>query len=124
MALYRCVSNNPSIEGAGIPHAEYLQLDLLSLFTYIEGELGKGYRLLSHPLSGNIRPDQSPYKSVLLTARPKARDEESLVLMEGAKRYAASLLSSHTPYQWSAAALSDFALVDLDIIKTAIHSCY
>jgi len=33
-------------------------------------KIGEGYQLLTHPLAGSMKPNQTPYRSILLSRRP------------------------------------------------------
>ena len=83
-----------------------------------------GYRLLTHPLTGSIRPDITPYKTVLLSGTAGAVDMESVTLIGKAIRYAEDLyrLRDVPIYKkWGKAALEDFQLIDLSIIERALE---
>lgn len=44
----------------------------------------KGHKLLTHPLAGSIKPNETPVKTIILTAEQAALDLESLSLIEAA----------------------------------------
>lgn len=124
MATPRCVTNNPMLLNRGFSALEYYDIDVLSLFRILKKEIGDGYRILSHPLTGSIRPDITPYKSVLLSAERGTMDMESIRLINQAIRYAEDLyeLREKPLYQlWDEAARQDFQLVDLSIIEQALE---
>lgn len=122
---FRCITNNPLVKERGFWELEYYDTDVLGLFHLVKSEVEAGYKLLTHPLSGSIRPDITPYKTVLLSAgAEKERDGESEVLIEKAIRYAGDLygLRDVPVYKrWNDAAKKDFQLVDLSIIERALE---
>ncbi|MEZ3435138.1 MAG: GrdX family protein [Lachnospiraceae bacterium] len=122
---FRCITNNPLVKERGFWELEYYDTDVLGLFHLVKSEVEAGYKLLTHPLSGSIRPDITPYKTVLLSARAeKERDGESEGLIEKAIRYAGDLygLREVPVYKrWNDAAKKDFQLVDLSIIERALE---
>lgn len=44
----------------------------------------KGHKLLTHPLAGSVKPNETPFRSVALTEETGPVDMESLELIEGA----------------------------------------
>lgn len=123
--FFRCVTNNPLLKERGFTKLEYYDTDVLGLFRLVKGEVEAGYRLLTHPLSGSIRPDITPYKTILLSACAEAKkDGESQGIIENAIRYAGDLygLREVPVYKkWNDTAKKDFQLVDLSIIERALE---
>ena len=112
------------ILNSGIPQVEFHETDVLSLFRLIQPEIDKGYALLSHPLTGSIRPDITPYKTVLLSAQKAKADQQSLQLIDRAIRYAEDLYSLREKplyLMWDDQAKKDFQYVDLSIIRQAME---
>lgn len=124
MSAFRCITNNPLLLDKGFTALEFHNTDVLGLFRIIIPEVAAGYRLLSHPLTGSIRPDITPYKTVLLSASPGAVDPVSLQLIDRATGYAERLYRlRETPLytQWDARTREDFQLVDLSIVEQALE---
>ena len=124
MSAFRCITNNPLLLDKGFTALEFHNTDVLGLFRIIIPEVAVGYRLLSHPLTGSIRPDITPYKTVLLSASPGAVDPVSLQLIDRATGYAERLYRlRETPLytQWDARTREDFQLVDLSIVEQALE---
>ena len=44
----------------------------------------KGHKLLTHPLAGSVKPNETPFRSVALAEDPGMVDLDSLELIEGA----------------------------------------
>ena len=124
MSPVRCITNNPLLLDRGFSALEFHETDVLSLFHIVLKEVTNGYRLLSHPLTGSIRPDITPYKTILLSDRPAETDFTSVQLIDKAIHYAENLyqLRDVPIYQlWSAKEQKDFQLVDLSIIEQALE---
>lgn len=124
MSTIRCITNNPMMLDRGFSALEYHDTDVLGLFNLILPEVAAGFRLLSHPLSGSIRPDITPYKTVLLSGKAGQVDEFSVQLINKAVRYAESL------YQLREVPLfkrcteqmrKDFQLIDMCLIERALE---
>lgn len=82
-----------------------------------------GWHLLTHPQASNLKPNQCPYKTVLisdaLAPQPFERDVE---LIESAIAAYDKFTKGMTPPAWSDKALSDFQTVDLSVIDSAVNS--
>jgi hypothetical protein len=99
--------------------------------TFVEGTLlqimegardlvHRGYILLTHPLSGSIKPNQTPYKSIALQKRIGEVDFNSLLIIEDSISRTKSLLKDKTTPNWPEKYLEDFRLIDYDLIKNAL----
>ncbi len=103
----------------------YYDTDVLDLFQRISQDVYGGYRLLTHPLTGSIRPDITPYKTVLVSAdKEKDTDMDSVRLIENAIRYTKDLyrLREVPIYKkWGDDAKKDFQIIDLSIIERALE---
>lgn len=124
MSRYRCLTNNPMLLERDVDGVEFYPVSIPQLFTLVQEELERGYRLISHPLTGSIRPDITPYKSVLLSGAPGREDAEGKALMRQAVRYTDSLFQMHpTPpsARWDEQTREDFQYVDCSLIQTALE---
>ena len=88
---FRCITNNPMLIDRGFTDLEYYETDVLELFRVVFQKVNCGYRLLTHPLTGSIRPDITPYKTVLMSGTAGTIDIESVTLIGKAIRYAEDL---------------------------------
>ena len=121
---FRCVTNNPLLAVQDFPNLEYHDTDVLGLLRIVYQEVIGGVKLLTHPLTGSIRPDITPSKTVLLSATASRVDFESVRLMERALQYTEDLyhLRDIPLYkQCSDEAKADFQLIDLSIIERALE---
>ncbi len=77
------------------------------------------YHLLTHPLSGSIKPNETPYKSIAI-CEEKTLDMLSLELISNAVEVYERLQNDlKTPF-WTESILDDFMVIDLDLIKNAL----
>ncbi|WP_227761985.1 GrdX family protein [Zhaonella formicivorans] len=120
--LVRCITNNPMVIAMNLPFIEPFTGNNLELFEAVRIEVLKGYKLLTHPLTGSIGPDINPYKSVILSSKRQTTDKESLEIIEKTIIYTADLMSNHPKPQWDDKSLEDFQLIDLDFIKNFVSA--
>ena len=85
----------------------------------IQKKVHLNYKLLTHPLSGSIKPNETPYKSVAIAKSDKL-DMLSLELISNAIDVFNRLWKDVKTPDWSDRILGDFKLIDFDMIKNAI----
>lgn len=117
----RCLTNNPMVIDNGCAHIEAIEGDTLAVLKAAKDEIIKGYKLITHPLTGSIRPDISPYKTIVITKMPGKLDIESLNIIENAIDYTESLYSNINNQKWDIQSIRDFQLIDFDLIKEFIQ---
>lgn len=78
--------------------------------------------ILTHPLSGSIKPNETFYKSIIITTTTLDQiDIESLDLIDNAiEVYNKFIKDSKTP-NWTERILDDFATIDLDLMENTLH---
>ena len=77
------------------------------------------YHLLTHPLSGSIKPNETPYKSIAIK-KEKELDILSLELISNAIEVYKKLQKDLKTPLWTESILQDFMVIDLDLIKNAL----
>jgi len=79
----------------------------------------KNYTLLTHPLSGSIKPNETPYKSIAIEKGTEL-DMFSLELIGNAVSVYEKLQHDLKTPMWVERILDDFRVIDLDLIKNAL----
>lgn len=78
-----------------------------------------GHKLITHPLTGSVKPNHTPYKTVVLEKSDSSvADFESIHLAETSYAKALALLKSRPRPQAAFDHLNDFAVIDLDFFKS------
>lgn len=101
-----------------LPNEGYLQV-LYKARDYIH----RGHKLLSHPMAGSLKPNQTPYKSVILEGAVGNRKEtmESVMLIENSIGAACKFLNSKPTPNWPEKIRDDFQIVDLSFIRNYVE---
>lgn len=81
----------------------------------------KGSRLLTHPLMGSVKPNETPYRSIII-AEGEMLDVESLTIIESSIAAAEKFLRDNPTACWNEKVLDDFRFVDLKLIESALQS--
>jgi hypothetical protein len=115
----RIFTNNPSVRDAYPDATLFVEGGVCGVFTAVRDAVHKGARLISHPLSGGVKPWQSPYKSVaalvpeVLTG--PALDYASLRMVEDAVALCRGDCNADESL------LADYRMIDLDLINNALE---
>lgn len=117
------ITNNPLTKSNlnGRFEVIYKEVDLLDVLTMVRDYIHKGHKLLTHPLMGSIKPNQTPYKSVAISKKNYTDiDLMSLEIIENSILKAKAMLDNKKLPKWPQNALEDFSLIDYDLIKNAL----
>lgn len=114
------VTNNPvivkEVKNKKIIYKENSYMDILK---YCRNMIHNGYELLSHPLYGSVKPNETPYRSIILK-EGKTLDLNSLALIEEAINTASKFQINKKTPNWTPKILDDFQVIDFDIISNTI----
>ena len=121
------VTNNPRVRDEyGMKYCVfYRECSFDDLLYFVRDKIHKGHRLLTHPLSGSVKPNETPYKSIMISADTGRLDDESLSLIEDAITVATS--GKFERYRQrqkilTEEILADFRMIDYFLITGAIES--
>ena len=115
------ITNNPMVNQKHFKEVEKIFLEneeLLNVLYLTRDKIHQGHKLLTHPLSGSIKPNQTPYKSIMITKDKGQLDFESLKLIEDSIVVAKGLKDSATSEKLF---LEDFQLIDLNLILSGYN---
>jgi len=112
------ITNNPLVQKKYInrPKTEYIETDLLGILMHVRNHIHKGHKLLTHPLSGSVKPNETLYKSVLITEKANGTDTQSVCTIEDCIATAKKFLPKEIPEEY----LSDLQNIDLSLIRTVL----
>jgi hypothetical protein len=117
--LFRVLTNNPKAykwwldRAQSNVHIQWLEGNFHAVLIAARDLVHLGWRLLNHPLSSSIKPNQTPYKTLVL-ARGCELDHQSLAVIEAA--LATSLKLGDFPGSVPAI-LEDLQFIDLEMCK-------
>lgn len=120
---YTIITNNPLVlEKLAAGHEiEYEEVSYEELLKKVRDRIHEGHLLLTHPLSGSVKPNETPYKSILISKRKeKEPDIRSLELIENA--IAACGKFKFKSEQYSPKVCGDFQLIDWTLLDSGLAS--
>ena len=108
---------NEYYEGKNV---EFIEGNYLEALYKVRDYVHRNYKLLTHPLSGSVKPNETPYKSVAIEVNGTL-DYDSVDLIERAIYTYSKLQKDSITPNWIESVLEDFKVIDLDLIKHALN---
>jgi len=94
----------------------FVEGDCLDVFKAARDRIHLGHRLLSHPLSGSVKPGQTPYKTIVITKEKDTLDERSLSMIEESIQAFVRLNPGGSRGKYTKEVLDDFRLIDYNLV--------
>ena len=99
----------------------YKECSFREILLYVRDRVHEGHVLLTHPLSSSIKPNETPFKSILISDYKKSLDYKSLMIIENAIiTYDKFKKDKDYTVELTDRIIEDFKIVDLSIIQSAL----
>ena len=84
MADFFIITNNEMVRDkyADQAQVEFQPVHYTEIMRMARDYIHSGHKLLTHPLAGSVKPNETPYKTIFLTKSKKGMDAESLRIIE------------------------------------------
>ena len=92
----------------------------LDVLNYTRDLIHQGHELLTHPLSGSIKPNETPFKTIIVSSKARKLDYNSLRIIEESIQVAKKFVAHKPIPNWSDKILNDFRVIDLSLIGNTI----
>ncbi len=99
----------------------YEDKNFVEILIVVRDYVQNGYRLLTHPLSGSIKPDETPYKSVMIE-KHHTTDFDSVTIIATAIEKAQVMLEESKVKEYTDKLIDDFSEIDYGLIKSGLES--
>ena len=103
-----------------LPEGTYMDV-LVKVRDYIH----KGYRLETHPMAGSLKPNQIPFKTVVVSRSDIAVDKQEFydqdILIENCISTCEKFMKDRTTPDWPESIREDFRDVDLSLLEGAAN---
>lgn len=119
MANFFILSNNPLAKEKYPDLTQPVDGGVAGVYRAARDAVHLGCRLINHPLAGSVKPNESPYRSLVLSQGGGMLDLRSLQLIEDAIAVLKKLPKRHTDPYWQAMA-ADYQVIDLDLLDSAL----
>ncbi len=99
----------------------YEDFSYLNVLEYVRDKVHEGHKLLTHPLSGSVKPNETPYKTIMISEKKdEVLDFNSLKIIEDSIATAKKFISYKPTPNWTESILDDFRVIDLSLIENVI----
>ena len=120
------ITNNPACKEAFAPVCGCIYCDSWTYGQVLQAAKDKircGFRLLSHPLAGSMKPNQTPFRSILLAERSADGPDtaQSLAMLDAALDAYKKFQTLHATPAWTQAVRKDFGTIDLSITRAMME---
>lgn len=118
------ITNNPMVVDNLTQKARvvFIEDNTLEVLKTVRNYVHMNHRLLTHPLVSSIKPNEIPYKTVVISKKKESYTElQSLDLIENSIAATQKFLKDFGIPNWSEKILLDFQLIDYDIISNALN---
>ena len=126
---YYILTNNPlAAEEFGITHeVEFVDGKLSDVLVRARDLINCGAVLLNHPLYGSVKPNETPYRSLLLQHAKTPEDGSFPAADQESVRLIGNALSAFSKFIvkkeiTDPSLLEDFQVVDLSLLRSAVES--
>ena len=119
---YIVVTNNPMVLDRlkDTRHVIYREISYEEILKEVRDRIHEGHTLLSHPLSGSVKPNETPYKSIMISERKGEVDEGSVKLIENAIQACRKFIFKSDLYEEPV--YDDFQIIDLTLLESGMAS--
>lgn len=87
----------------------------------VRGMVHVGHKLLTHPLSGSLKPNETAFKSIVVSKDKEDLDFNGISIIEEGVASAKKFISGKPTPKYIQRILDDFRLIDLSLIENAIN---
>lgn len=92
----------------------------LDVLEYVRDRIHEGHVLTTHPLSGSVKPNETPYKTVMISNKESVIDFNSVEIIEESINTVKKFISNIPRPDWPESILDDFRVIDLSLIQNVI----
>ncbi len=119
---YIIVTNNPLVmeKHGSTRNVIYKNLSYEGVLREVRDRIHEGHSMLTHPLSGSVKPNETPYKSIMLSEERRGIDERSVMLIENAIHACGKFEFKSDRYKPEV--YKDFQLIDCTLIESGMAS--
>jgi len=121
-ADFLIITNNPMVDSKfrADHQVNYREVDDMQVLKSVRDYIHAGHLLLTHPLAGSIKPNETPYKSVMLTKGKHELNFQSVKIIEESIHVCEKFSSNIKAYKQEV--FTDFQHIDCSLIESAIAS--
>ena len=99
---------------------DYRDVDYLKILEIARDYIHVNYELLTHPLYGSVKPNETIYRSIVLKSNDNLDHNSVVMISEAIETFVKFRKNKETPL-WTDTVKEDFGVIDYDLITNAIE---
>lgn len=118
----KLITNNPNFLNYKKKDIEvdYRDVDYLKILEIARDYIHVNYELLTHPLYGSVKPNETIYRSIVLKSNDNLDHNSVVMISEAIETFTKFRKNRETPL-WTDTVKEDFGVIDYDLITNAIE---
>ena len=118
----KLITNNPNFLNYKKKDIEvdYKDVDYLKILEIARDYIHVNYELLTHPLYGSVKPNETIYRSIVLKSNDNLDHNSVVMISEAIETFTKFRKNRETPL-WTDTVKEDFGVIDYDLITNAIE---
>lgn len=120
---YLIITNNETIKQKYEKLYELESVDggYLEVLLRVRDRVHHHYKVITHPLMGSVKPNETPYRSIILQ-QGDVLDFQSLNIIESSIEVCNKFLKDKATPEWPSSILEDFRYVDDRLFQSALET--
>lgn len=117
------ITNNPYVNEKYKDKMEVVykeKLNYIEILEFLRDKIHEGHQLLTHPLSGSVKPNETPYKTIMISKEKSELDQQGILIVEESIATAKKFQDNKATPDWTERVLDDFRVIDLSLIENVI----
>ena len=118
----KLLTNNPKFLGFKRKNLEidYRETDYLTILKVARDYIHKNFEILTHPMYGSIKPNETLYRSIVLKEEKDLSVNSVALISEAIEVFLKFNKNKDTP-EWTESVKEDFRVIDYDLIVNAVE---
>lgn len=98
---------------------EYEDSTYKEILIKVRNKVHEGHEVLTHPLASSVKPNETPFKSIIISKKQGKLKYNSLMVIENS-------IETYDKFpklqiKWTDSVLDDFRIIDLTMIESALN---
>lgn len=119
------VTNNPLVYKSNYENVENIFVEtenIQGVLHVVRDMVNNGHRLLTHPLSGSLKPNENPYKSIIVSRKAKGIEFDHIVMIEKGIETTAKFFEGKSLPKYKPSTNHDFMVIDKSIVESGLKN--
>ena len=100
---------------------EFYDCSIKEIMVKVRDRIHEGYKMLTHPLSSSIKPNESLFKSIIVSDDKTVLDYDSLLIIENGIMTCDKFNKIKYNIVYTDRIIEDFKLIDLTVLESALN---